>query len=328
MSAAPPSDTFTVRDMGSFHIGGEIVSLAGMPQRHRISTPGGPVRPIEQNGEMAVGQMYVQYVRLAAPRSPVPVLMWHGGGMTGANWEGTPDGRPGWQTIFLRAGLDVFVSDAVERGRAGFAPSPEIYPEAPFFRTAEEAWTEVFRFGPHGSYHKDPALRRAYPGCRFPLKDFDAFMKSCVPRWSCNDERTQTAYDALVARMDHCVLLMHSQGGSFGFHAALHAPEKVKAVMALEPSGAPDPTVEDAGRLAGVPHLFIWGDHLGGSEFWVQYRPNVERWADALAKAGVPVEWIDLPARGITGNSHALMMDDNSDEIARMALDWLSGHGL
>ena len=36
--------------------------------------------------------MYVQYVRLAEPRSPVPLLMWHDGGMTGVNWETTPDG--------------------------------------------------------------------------------------------------------------------------------------------------------------------------------------------------------------------------------------------
>ncbi len=324
----PLPDSFCVRDMGSFHVGGQIVTLTGLPPRHRVSTQGGPSRPIEQNGEMAVGQMYVQYVRLAAPRSPVPVLMWHGGGMTGANWEATPDGRAGWQSIFLRAGFDVFVSDAVERGRAGFAPSPQVYPEDPFFRTAEEAWEEVFRFGPHGSYHRDPAVRGDYPGCRFPLRDFDAFMKGCVPRWGCNDALTQAAYDAQVARLEASVLLMHSQGGNFGFHAALHAPDRVKAVIALEPSGAPDPSREDAARLAHIPHLFIWGDHLDGSVFWTQYRPNVERWAEALGKAGASVDWIDLPAHGIRGNSHALMLDDNSDEIARMAIDWLAGHGL
>ena len=66
----------------------------GLPPRARVSTRGGPVHPIDPNGEIMVGQMYVQYVRLAAPRSPVPLLMWHGGGMTGVNWETTPDGRP------------------------------------------------------------------------------------------------------------------------------------------------------------------------------------------------------------------------------------------
>ena len=103
--------------------------------------------------------MYVQYVRLATPRAACPLLLWHGGGMSGASWESTPDGRPGWQTFFLRAGFDTYVSDAVERGRASFAPFPQIYPEAPYFRTARELWEDTFRFGPAGSSAPDPALR-------------------------------------------------------------------------------------------------------------------------------------------------------------------------
>jgi pimeloyl-ACP methyl ester carboxylesterase len=30
---------------------------------------------------------------------------------------------------------------------------------------------------------------------------------------------------------------MHSQGGNFGFTAALNAPDKIKALVAVEPSG-------------------------------------------------------------------------------------------
>jgi hypothetical protein len=85
-----------------------------------------------------LGQMYVQYVQLAAPRAAAPLLMWHGGGMTGANWETTADGRPGWQMFFLRSGFDTYVSDAVERGRASWAPHPQAYSDAPYFRTARE----------------------------------------------------------------------------------------------------------------------------------------------------------------------------------------------
>ena len=32
---------------------------------------------------------------------------------------------------------------------------------------------------------------------------------------------------------------------------------------------------------------------------------------------------LDLPARGITGNSHFPMMDGNSDQVARLVEDWL-----
>jgi pimeloyl-ACP methyl ester carboxylesterase len=312
-----------VSEIGSFHLGGEIVTLTGLPIRSRSSTPGGPVYKVDPNGDIGVGQMYVQFVRLATPRAPFPLLLWHGGGMTGATWETTPDGRPGWQMFFLRAGFDVFVSDAVERGRSGFAPFPEVYPEAPFYRTAKEAWEKTFRLGPPGSYATNPKDRHPFPNCRFPVEAFDLFMKQAVPRWSCNDGLTQAAYDALVAKLGPCILMMHSQGGNFGLHAALGAPGKVKAVIAIEPSGAPDPAHSDPRSLTGVPHLFVWGDNVAGNDFWEKYKPQSRRWYEALVAAGVPAEWVELSECGIVGNSHALMMDDNSDEIAAIILDWL-----
>ena len=324
--AADPS-ALPVSQIGSFHVGGRLTRVDGLPARARVSTSGGPVHPIDPNGDIMVGQMYVQYVKLAQPRSPVPLLLWHGGGMTGANWETTPDGRPGWQMAFLRAGFDTYVSDAVERGRASWAPYPQVYAEAPYFRTAKEAWEETFRFGPAGSWSADPALRRTHPGLRFPVAHIEAFLCQCVPRWGCNDGLTQQAYDALLQRMEHAaIVLAHSQGCNFALAAAATAPDRVRAVVVLDPSGAPDPREHDPRRLRGLPHLFVWGDYLDLHPFWVHSRPAVERWRDALIEAGCDVTWMDLPARGIRGNSHAMMADQNSDAIAGLVLDWLATH--
>ena len=38
-------------------------------------------------GGPAALQMYVQYTELAEPVCPYPILMWHGGGLTGVTWE-------------------------------------------------------------------------------------------------------------------------------------------------------------------------------------------------------------------------------------------------
>lgn len=327
MSAADTA--IAVREIGSFHVGGHMIRLTGLPIRDRVSTPGGPVHQIDPNGEIIVGQMYVQYVHLLTPQASSPILLWHGGGTTGVTWESTPDGRPGWQMFFLRAGFDTYVSDAVERGRASWAPFPQVYAEAPYVRTAREAWEEVFRFGPAGSWHVDPGQRRTHPGLRFPIAHFDAFLAQCVPRWGCNGALTQQAYDALIQRINPgAVVLTHSQGGNFGMTAALHAPDRVRAVVSLEPSGAPDPAVQDARRLAQVPHLFVWGDYLDRHAVWARFRPAVTRWRDALIGAGCDVTWLELPELGIRGTSHALMADDNSDEIAALVLDWLRQRGL
>ena len=306
-----------------------MLRLEGLPLRDRVSTLGGPVHHVDPNGEIIAGQMYVQFVHVAAPKAPAPLLMWHGGGMTGANWETTPDGRPGWQMFFLRAGFDTYVSDAVERGRASFAPFPQIYAEAPYFRTARELWEDTFRFGPAGSWHPDHALRHSYPGLRFPVDAFEAFLAQCVPRWGCNDALIQAAYDALVQRLDPgVVILTHSQGGNFGLTAALHSPDRVRAVISLEPSGAPDPAEVDAAGLRAIPHLFLWGDNWRDNQFWLHSRPAAEQWRDALMSAGGDVTWVDLPERDIRGNSHALMCDNNSDELAALVLDWMATRGL
>lgn len=315
----------SIQDIGSFYVGGRMLRLSGLAKRQRVSTPGGPVHEIDPNGEIMVGQMYVQYVRLADPKTTVPLLLWHGGGMTGVNWETTPDGRAGWQMFFLRAGFDTYVSDAVERGRASWAPFPNVYPEAPYFRTAKEAWEETFRFGPPGSWHADRSQRQTHPGLRFSTAHFDNFLCQCVPRWGCNDALTQAAYNALLKRMpEGAIVITHSQGGNFGLTAAATAPNRVRAVVSLEPSGAPDPARCNASALRAVPHLFIWGDFLDQHSFWIHSRPSVERWRDALVGAGCDVTWLELPAMGIYGNSHALMADDNSDVVAGIVLDWLN----
>jgi hypothetical protein len=72
------------------------------------------------------GQTYVQYVRQARPSSAFPLLLLHGGGLTGACFGDTPDGRPGWQWDFLRAGLDVLVADGAGYGRASYRPQPPV----------------------------------------------------------------------------------------------------------------------------------------------------------------------------------------------------------
>lgn len=92
-------------------------------------------------------------------------------------------------------------------------------------------------------------------------------------------------------------------------------------MISLEPSGAPDPEQCEPAALRGIPHLFLWGDFIEQHRFWVNSVPNVRRWYEALVAAGVDAQWIDLPARGIAGNSHALMADDNSDVIAAIVLD-------
>src|SRR5438309_2015359 len=132
VTLAQTKKPIALRNIGSFRLGGRYVDISGKPTRE-VSI-GGATQTLNPNGTYLVEQMYVQYLLPQNRKGKVPLLMWHGGGFTGVTYESTPDGREGWQNIFVRKGWDVYVSDAVERGRAGWA-MPEVFKGDPVFLT-------------------------------------------------------------------------------------------------------------------------------------------------------------------------------------------------
>lgn len=326
LAGAAVAQPLQIREIGSLHVGGRIAEVSGLPEQEIVFSPGAPPLRINPNGNFHVEQMYAQYVRLESPRARFPIILAHGGGLTGVTYETTPDGRPGWQMSFLRAGHDVFVTDAVERGRSGWARFPQIFAGEPVFRTMGEGWG-LFRIGPADGWNLDAAQRRAFPESRFPAAAWNQFMMQSVPRWVTTDRQIQAAYDALVQRVCPCVILVHSQGGNFGFNVALNAPDKVMAVIAVEPSGAP-PQTADAARLRNIPHLVVWGDYVNDLPFWQRIRANIERWQGQIRDAGDVADTLDMPAEGVRGNSHMIMMDNNSDDVAARIQAWMQRRGL
>lgn len=311
---------------GSFHVGGEKVKLENAPVED-YPYNGQFVFHSDPNGTHWVKQMYVQYTLLDAPKAPYPVLMWHGGGLTGVTWETTPDGREGWDTLFLRAGFDVYVSDAVERGRASWAKFPEVNATPPVFHTFEARWLNL-KMGPE---YPVP-----YEGNRFPTAYYDQLMMQGVPRWITSDEWTMDAYEQYLLRMRQCVdgviLLAHSQGCIFAQRAAAKFPNFVKALILVEPAGIPaDGPLYPATRE--IPQLFVLGDYMADGfepvHAWVRsFRENLPTMRSSLESAGTDYTWMSLPEMGIRGNSHMLMMDNNNAEIAYMIFHWLEEKGL
>src|SRR5258707_7009126 len=231
--------------------------MSGKPVKEVVFTQGGVPAKIDPNGTYQVEQMYVQYFLPANEHGAYPLLMWHGGGLTGVTYETTPDGREGWLNYFLRKGWSVYNSDAVERGRAGWAQYPDIFKGEPVFLTTSNPF-ERFRIGTSAGWDPDPAKRKLMPGSQFPNEGYDNFTKQGVPRWTTNDDATLAAYIAEIDRVCPCVLLFHSQAGAFGFKAAQARRDKVKGLVAVEPAGGGDPA-QVAGPK-GIPWLLVYGD--------------------------------------------------------------------
>ena len=310
-----------LRDMGSFHVGGREVVISGKPVEEVRRTPGGPPAKIDPNGPQLVEHMYVQYFLPADRHGAYPLLLWHGGGLTGVTYETTPDGRPGWLSYFIRRGWDSYNSDAVERGRAGFAP-PDVFVGSPVYPSKSDPW-ERFRIGTGpGSYDPDPAKRKQLPGNQFPAEGYDNFVKQMVPRWLTTDDAILAAYIALVDKVCPCVILMHSQAGQFGFKAAQARPDKVKAIVAVEPAAVGDPA--HAAALKDIPVLAVYGDYIALDQRWPVMHATGLGFYQKIEAAGGKVTRIELPEIGIHGNSHMMMMDRNNLEVADVIQKWLA----
>lgn len=305
-----------IKGISSFFVGEELVTLEGFSAELRYSIPGNPPRLSSPNGTHAVGQLYVQKVELVQPRARFPLMMWHGGGLSGVTWETTPDGRTGWQDFFLRHGHNTLVSDASERGRASWPMYPEIAEAKPEHRPIDVAW-HMFRFGPPGGYHRDPKKRIIFDGLQFPIAFADQFLCQFVARWTdrSSDDRAQKSYDAYVQAAGPAVIIAHSQGGYYAINSASRYPDAVKALILIEPV-VPIAKEFSVEQLRSIPVLMVLGDN----------KPANERRSNFLSKlmeVSACVEVFDLPAMGIYGNSHMIMMDRNSDAVAALIQDWI-----
>ncbi|MGG5822444.1 alpha/beta fold hydrolase [Falsiroseomonas sp. HW251] len=322
--AAPAlAQPITLDRFGSFHVGGRQVEISGKPVIEYLPTVGGAPLRIDPNGTYVVGGMYAQFMVPAPMRGQVPLMLWHGAYLTGVTYETTPDGREGWLHFFLRRGWATYVTDAVERGRSGTAMSPDIF-SPPVFLPSFNPW-ERFRIGDGaGSFARGTTL----PGNQFPTdrESYTAFMRQVVPRYLNTDEDVIAAYIALLERVGPSAVVAHSQGGAFAWQVAQRRPDLFRALVLVEPAGTGVET--DAAKLKDIPQLLIYGDYVDADPRWSVIRRNARRFSDAIRAAGGQVEDVDLPSRGIRGNSHMIMMDRNGDETAQLIQDWLAGRGL
>jgi pimeloyl-ACP methyl ester carboxylesterase len=294
----------TLQKMGSFFVGGRPVSVTGQTP-YTVTLSSTTTREYDPNGNYWIEAAYVQYFLQATPRYSVPLVLMHGGGLTGAMWEDTPDGRPGWLQRLLEAGLSVYVVDNVERGRAGFCALDGMWPDRPLSRSDEES-AEIYRF--------------SYEGHRFPLEAMRGLSAQTVPRWPGTAPLQRQALIDVVKRIGPCLLLGFSQGGGLVFNAADEARDLVRACIALEPHGVP---ASFKPGLPATPALVLFGDFIDENKEWPGHAARATASIAAWNVAGGQGNVVYLPALGIHGNTHMMMMDNNSDDVLSVVLDWL-----
>lgn len=185
------------------------------------------------------GQMFVQYQIPKNKTRPYPVVMIHGGGQTGINFLGTPDGRRGWADDFVAHGYAVYVVDQSGRGRSGFFTGPYGDTRKSSVGNATPRFTapEIRKLWPQAEKHTQWPGKGTQGDPTFD--EFYATQVETIGNEALIEEINRAAVAKLLDRIGPAVLLVHSQAGVIGWSSADERPKLVKGILAIEPSGPP-----------------------------------------------------------------------------------------
>ncbi len=90
-----------IQEQGSFAVGGTVITNPGTFDAIKR----GP------EGQTLHGDHAYVFYQVPVNARKFPLVLWHGYGQSTKTWETTPDGREGYQNIFLRRGFGVYVID-------------------------------------------------------------------------------------------------------------------------------------------------------------------------------------------------------------------------
>ncbi|KWV48479.1 hypothetical protein AS156_18575 [Bradyrhizobium macuxiense] len=185
--------------------------------------------------------MFVQFQIPERVLHPYPIVMVHGGGGQGLDFLGTPDGRPGWATYFLRQGYAVYVVDRPGHGRSPLHPEA-LGPMTPPL-AYEPAMTLFTAPGKQPNAWPNAQKHTQWPGTGvigdLTLDQFIAGQGPFLVFLAQTQQLMQNAGAELLDRIGPAILLTHSMGGPFGWLVADVRPKLVKGIVAVEPLGPP-----------------------------------------------------------------------------------------
>jgi len=286
---------------------------------------------------------------LGTPSARPPLLFIHGGGASGVCWRRTADGRPGWADRLADDGWECWVIDWPGSGRSGnldpisvsFAhlvtgverilveeigrPTvliPHSMGGAVAWKVAESPTglvagiVGIAASAPGNLTPKSEVI--SDDGRRISVRFVDSGVVSHVDRealWFYSDEM-----------IDHQALAGSTHLSREAGRSHLHAlAQGISPTVLLQRMGTIPglPVITRPEALRGLQIRLIAGDqdpaHLQSTE---------TRTAELLRSWQADAQLVWLPDRGIVGNGHFLMLEDNSDEILAIVteqLDVLSG---
>jgi hypothetical protein len=324
-----------VKEQGSFAVGGTVITNPGIFD---------PITRTPDGQTFHGDHAYITY-QIPDNTRKLPLVFWHGIGQFSKTWETTPDGRDGFNNIFLKRGFGVYLINQPRRGNAGRSTVDATIRAIP----DEQEWFSTFRLGVWPDY---------FEGVQFDKspETLNQYFRQMTPNIGVFDTQVITSASIeLFNKIGDGVLVTHSHSGGFGWLTAIHN-NHVKAIASYEPGSGfvfpegevPAPIagssgalsansipMEDFLKLTKIPIVIYYGDFIPekqidnpGVDGWRTRLEMARLWRDVVNKHGGDVAVIHLPEIGIHGNTHFPFSDLNNIEIADLLSDWLKEKNL
>lgn len=331
--AIPHPAPLVIEDQGSFAVGGTVKTAPGTfdPIRQGAYNPKGT----DPSGQTLHGDHATIFYQIPEKSRKYPLVFWHGYGQSSRTWQTTPDGREGFQNIFLRQHYPVYLIDQPRRGESSRSTVDISIPATP----DEQLWFGIFRLGVWPDFYKNVQFSRDPQA----LNQFFRQMASSPASFD-NDVNT-SAVSELFTKIGPGILVTHSASGVLGWYTAIRNPN-VKAIVSYEPGGnLPFPAGEtpeaipfhngmkmpfltvsqsDFNKLTKIPIVIYFGDNIPdkpsenpGQDQWRVFLQTAKLWRDAVNRHGGDVTIVHLPDIGIHGNTHFLFSDLNNIDVAK-----------
>ena len=324
-----------IQKQGSFAVGGTVITNPGIFD---------PYKPTPEGQTFRGDHAYVFY-QVPVKARKYPLVMWHGIGQFSKTFETTPDGREGYQNIFLRNNYSVYLIDQPRRGNAGRSTVTATINPTP----DEQQWFDVFRVGVWPNY---------FDGVQFArdTETLNQYFRSMTPSIGAIDIEVNTeAVSSLFTKIGEGILVTHSHSGGMGWKTAVKN-SNIKAIVSYEPGSGflfpegelPAPIASSAGSLEAIgitmkdfmlltkiPIVIYYGDNIPenpspnpGADGWRARLAMARKWGDTVNKYGGDVTVVHLPEVGLKGNTHFPFSDLNNIQVADLMNKWLKEKGL
>ena len=207
------------------------------------------------NATKYTGQVYTEeLLPVGGPKRPNPLVLFHAGFASGAQWLQTPDNRKGWASYFLDQGFAVYLVDVASVGRSSRLADEPVAPPTSL-KTFEDAFSAPEKAKPKPLYPQG-ALHNQFPGVsrhkQTPLMAlvnpfvqtgqrgdpiFDLTYASVIAtpsRYNDTETAVTNAVCALLSRIGTSFLIAHAYGGFFPLAIADRCPTKVQGIFGMD----------------------------------------------------------------------------------------------